>query len=134
MNVQWIKKKLNGNGKGECLSAVLSENHRHEGEVQLKPIIELGSIEKRFLSTKIKGTRAFHQGLFWVVVDKNLDKLGLEPGERSQIESELSDMIPRPNSDWAMWGVICVPQFDNASQSGTHKSFAKAPKSKDHLA
>lgn len=126
MNVQWIKKKLNGNGKGECLRAVLSENHLHESQVQLKPVIELGSIEKRFLSTKVKGTRAFHQGLFWVVVDKNLDKLGLEPGVRNQIESELAETVPRPNGDWAMWGVICVPEFDNASQSGTGKSLAKA--------
>ena len=130
MNVQWIKKKHNGNGKGERLRAVLSEYHLHDGDVEHKPIMELGSIEKRFLSTKIKGTRAFHQGLFWVVVDKNLDKLGLEPGERSQIESELAETIPRPNGDWAMWGVICVPQFDNTSHSGAQKSLSKAPKNK----
>lgn len=119
MHVQWIKKKPNGNGKGECLRAVLSDSYHNEGEVKPKPVMELGSIEKRYLSTKIKGTRAFHQGLFWVVVDKNLDKLGLEPGDRNQIESELADTIPRPNGDWAMWGVICVPEFDSVSQSGT---------------
>jgi hypothetical protein len=80
--------------------------------------MELGSIEERFLFTKIQGTRTFHQGLFWVVVDKNLDKLRLESVVRNQIEGELVEKIPRPNGDWAMWGVICVPKFDNASKPG----------------
>ena len=134
MHVEWINKKRNGNGKGECLRAVLSRSYQNEDEAKPKPVMELGSIEKRYLSTRIKGTRAFHQGLFWVVVDKNLDKLGLEPGERRQIESELADTIPRPNGDWAMWGVICVPEFDDTSQSGTKKSLGKAPRRKDYLA
>jgi hypothetical protein len=53
-----------------------------------------------------------------VVVDKNLDKLRLESVVRNQIEGELVEKIPRPNGDWAMWGVICVPKFDNASKPG----------------
>ena len=116
MNVQWIKQKSNGNA--ECLRAVLSENYQNNGKVQHRSITELGSIEERFLFTKIKGTRAFHQGLFWVIVDKKLDKLRLESGVRNQIESEVAETIPRPAGDWAMWGVICVPKFINASESG----------------
>ena len=118
MNVQWIKQKSNGNGKAECLCAVLSENYQNNGEVQHRSIMELGSIEERFLFTKIQGTRAFHQGLFWVVVDKNLDKLRLGSVVRNQIEGELVEKIPKPNGDWAMWGVICVPKFDIASKPG----------------
>jgi hypothetical protein len=118
MNIQWINQRSNGNEKRACLRAVLSESYKDNGNVQRRSIAELGSIEERYLSTHIKGTRAFHQGLFWVVVDKKLDKLRLEPGVRNQIEGELLKKIPRPEDDWAMWGVICVPKFDNISESG----------------
>ena len=134
MNIHWIKQRSNGNGKGACLRAVLSENYKDNGDAQQQSTTELGSIEERFLFTKISGTRAFHQGLFWVVVDKNLDKLRLEPVVRNQIEGELLEKIPRPESDWAMWGVICVPKFDKASESGIDRSLAKAPGRKDYLA
>jgi len=77
MNIRWIKQNSNGNGKGTRLRAVLSENCQDNGEVQNRSVMELGAIEERFLFTKIQGTRSFHRGLFWVTVDRNLDKLRL---------------------------------------------------------
>jgi hypothetical protein len=69
----------------------------------------LGSIEERFLNTKARDMRAFHQGLFWVVVDKNLDNLGLEAGERQKIEMEISELVPKPYDEWALWGGRLLP-------------------------
>ena len=113
MNIHWKRQKANGNGKGVSLCAVLTEDRQDNGRKGRTFQLELGSIEERFLATKIKGTRAFHQGLFWVHVDRNLDKLGLDSGVRDQIERQLAERISRPDEDWAMWGVICVPKFDS---------------------
>ena len=58
------------------------------------------------------GMRAFHRGLFWTVVDKKLDEFRLEPVVRDKIEAEIIEKVPRPTSDWALWGVRCVPKYE----------------------
>ncbi|UCH21454.1 MAG: hypothetical protein JSU83_23650 [Deltaproteobacteria bacterium] len=111
MFVKWVRQPLNNgmNCQGYRLNVFLGDGLRENlGTEQC----HLGTIEERFLSTKARDTRAFHQGLFWVAVDKNLDILGLETAERQKIEAEISAKIPRPSSQWALWGVVCCPAFD----------------------
>ena len=114
MHVAWRKQKLSSglNGTGISLVAVLMDNYQEAGRSKVAFIEELGAIKERYLTTKAKDTRAFHQGLFWVVVDKKLDSLELEPVERAAIENEILKKVPRPNKDWALWGVTCIPRYD----------------------
>ena len=114
MYVTWHKQKLSSalNGTGVNLIAVLMENYQEAGQPKEKFIEELGAIKERYLTTKAKDTRAFHQGLFWVVVDKKLDSLQLESVERTTIEAEILKRVPRPTQDWALWGVTCIPRYD----------------------
>ena len=114
MHVAWRKQKLSSglNGTGISLVAVLMDNCQEAGRSKEAFTEELGAIKERYLTTKAKDTRAFHQGLFWVVVDKKLDSLELEPVERAAIENEILKKVPRPNKDWALWGVTCIPRYD----------------------
>ena len=114
MHVIWRKQRLASglNGAGVNLVAVLMENYEEAGQSKERLIGELGSVKERYLTTKAKDTRAFHQGLFWVVVDKKLDSLELGPVLRNTIETEILKKIPRPNQDWALWGVTCIPRYD----------------------
>jgi hypothetical protein len=111
MFVKWIRQPLNSGlkGKGYQLEAFLDDGlHGKECVKQSS----LGTIEERFLNTKARDMRAFHQGLFWVVVEKNLDNLGLEADERQKIEMEISAIVPKPSVEWALWGVVCCPEYD----------------------
>jgi hypothetical protein len=114
MHVAWRKQKSSSglNGTGVSLVAVLMESCQEAGRPKEKFIEELGAIKERYLTTKATDTRAFHQGLFWVVVDKKLDALQLESAERTTIEAEILKTVPRPNQDWALWGVTCIPRYD----------------------
>ncbi|UCE54099.1 MAG: hypothetical protein JSV31_01250 [Desulfobacterales bacterium] len=114
MYVRWQRQKLKSglNGTSINLVALLVGNYRKKGQPQEKCLEELGTIKEHFLTTKAKDTRAFHQGLFWVVVDKKLDHLGLNPVVRKRIEAEILETVPRPNDDWALWAVTCIPQYD----------------------
>jgi hypothetical protein len=111
MIVRWIRRSLGigYKGRGYQLSAVL-DGCLQEGE-GYKPS-HLATIEERFLSTKARDMRAFHQGLFWVSVDKNLTNIELKAGERQKIEEQIALTVPRPSSEWALWGVVCVPKYD----------------------
>ena len=111
MFVKWIRQSLNNelNGKRYQLTAFLADGLRVKGYVRQRP---LGTIEERFLNTKARDMRAFHQGLFWVVVDKNLDNIGLEADERQKIVAEISATVPKPSDEWALWGVVCCPEYD----------------------
>jgi hypothetical protein len=111
MFVKWIRKPLNNrlSPKRYQLEAFLDDGLPVKEYDKQGP---LGKIEERFLYTKARDMRAFHQGLFWVVVDKNLDNLGLEAGERQKIEMEISAIVPKPSDEWALWGVVCCPQYD----------------------
>lgn len=111
MFVKWIRRPLNNglNGTSYQLEAFLGDGLQGKEYIKQSP---LGKIEERFINTKARDMRAFHQGLFWVVVEKNLDNLGLEADERQKIEMEISATVPKPSEDWALWGVVCCPEYD----------------------
>ena len=73
---------------------------------------QLCSIDERFLTTRIRCTREFHQGLFWKAVDNRLDTLGLKQSSRNALEQEISQKVPRPGDEWALWAVTCIPHYD----------------------
>jgi hypothetical protein len=111
MIVKWIRQPLNNgrNGNSYQLNAFLDDGLRVKDSRKQNL---LGSIEERFLRTKARDMRAFHQGLFWVRADKNLDNIGLAADKRQKIELELSATVPKPDDEWALWGVVCCPQYD----------------------
>jgi hypothetical protein len=109
MRVVWQRQKAEGSGSRIQLTAVLEV----DGEGRQQAVMtQLGSIEERFLETRIRCTREFHQGLFWKAVDQQLEFLGLEPHCRNALEQEISHKVPRPGDEWALWGVTCIPRFD----------------------
>jgi len=114
MHVKWEKHSPpNGvNGKGINLEALLVESYQDNGSVKHRMIENLGTIKEKFLASKVSNMREFHQGLFWTAVDKKLDRLRLDPRQRDKIEADISQMVSRPNEDWALWGVTCNPRFD----------------------
>ena len=109
MHVKWKKQDpQNGaNVNGINLEALLVETYQENGSVNHMLIEHLGSIGEKFLTSKVRNMREFHQGLFWATVDKNLDRLRLDPRQRGRIEADISQMVSRPAEDWALWGVWC---------------------------
>jgi hypothetical protein len=116
MDVCWKRKKnKNGtNGSGLNLVAVLVGNYQNEANANARGNFtrQLGTIGEKFLNSKARDMRAFHQGLFWVRVDRKLNRLTLKPQERQKIESIISETVPRPDKDWALWSVTCIPLYD----------------------
>jgi hypothetical protein len=112
--VTWKKRRLEAGRTGESFRfEVFLENDTEENESPIRADVKpLGSIEERFLTSKETGVRAFHQGLFWITVDKNLDALRLNPVLRGTIEKEIMEMVPRPKADWALFCVKCIPEYD----------------------
>jgi hypothetical protein len=45
-------------------------------------------------------------------VDKKLDRLGLDSHQRNRIEADIAQRVSRPDEDWELWGVTCIPRFD----------------------
>ena len=114
MQVRWQRQKDNNavNGHAVNLVAVLVEQYREAGRTQERLIEELGSVKEHFLTIRATDTRAFHQGLFWAAVEKKLDRLKLESHVRESIEVTLLEKVPKPQTDWALWGVTCIPRYD----------------------
>lgn len=114
MEVSWKREKIkNGaNGSGFNLVAVLVENNRTDGGPGGNHTRQLGAIGEKFLRSKARDMRAFHQGLFWQHVDKKLNHLSIDPQEKEKIELTISKTVPRPDADWALWSVTCIPRFD----------------------
>ena len=114
MHVKWEKQSppIGVNRKGMNLEALLVESFQDNGSIKHRMVEHLGAIEEKFLASKVRNMREFHQGLFWTVVDKKLDLLGLDPHQRTRIEADISQMVSRPDEDWALWGVTCIPRFD----------------------
>jgi hypothetical protein len=114
MDVSWKRKRIkNGkNGSRFNLVAVLVGDHLKEGIGQDNFTTQLGTIGEKFLNSKARDMRAFHQGLFWTHVDKNLNHLSLSSVEREKIELKISETVPRPGQDWALWSVTCIPRYD----------------------
>ncbi len=111
MHVQWVQEldASAGTGGRPCLVAILVMGPGSDGD---GAETALGSVQLRYLQTRITCTRDFHQGLFWKKVEQNLDSLLLEPGIRRNIEKQITEKVPRPSPDWALWGVTCIPRFD----------------------
>jgi len=84
--------------------AILVEGRFSEEDQKAKVLVKLGSIQERFLSIPISKTRAFHQGLFWAKVDQKILTLGLTKEVRQALEAQISEKVPRPGDDWALWG------------------------------
>ena len=114
MHVKWEKRSLkNGlNGNTNNLSAVLVESRQNNGNTEQRIVGRLGDISEKFLATNVQNMRAFHQGLFWVAVDRKLDQLKLDARLRNEIEAVILKTVSRPDKDWALWGVTCIPKFD----------------------
>jgi hypothetical protein len=114
MQVKWEKRcRKNGlNGKAINLRAVLVETCPNNGSTEDSVVDSLGEINEKFLSTNVKNMRVFHQGLFWAAVDRKLDHLKLDARTRNRIEAVISQTVSRPDQDWALWGVTCIPVFD----------------------
>ncbi len=114
MDVSWERKKIkNGtNGSRFNLIAVLVGNQKQEGDAKSSFSTQLGTIGEKFLNSKARDMRAFHQGLFWVQVDRKLNGLALKPQQRQKIETIISETVPRPDQDWALWSVTCIPRYD----------------------
>ena len=118
MKVRWERRIADDplNRNGYILSFVLVENYLEEGKTKEKVIDHLGMIEERFLNSGARDMKAFHQGLFWVKVDKKMESLKLSTEKRNKIEAEISELVPRPGGEWSLWGVTCVPRFDTWHQ------------------
>jgi hypothetical protein len=114
MHVKWKKQRPQNaiNVKGINLEVLLVESYQDNGSVEHRLIEYLGTIEERFLASKVRNMREFHQGLFWTAVDKKLGRLRLDPRQRERIEADISQLVSRPDEDWALWGVTCNPRFD----------------------
>jgi hypothetical protein len=106
MQVKWEKQgPQNGvNVKSINLEALLVESYQDNGSAKHRLIEHLSAIEEKFLASKVRNMREFHQGLFWTAVDKKLDRLRLNPRLRDRIKADISQMVSRPDEDWAPWG------------------------------
>ena len=114
MDVSWKRKKIkNGkNGRSVKLVAELVGDYQQAENSSGNFTTQLGTITEKFLNSKARDMRAFHQGLFWVRVDRKLNRISLRPQERQKIESIISETVPRPDADWALWSVTCIPRYD----------------------
>ena len=116
MYVKWERRRLEdqSEGRGFSLVAFLVDDDPNQGKgnPRGRVIEHLGDIKEKFLTTKARDMRAFHQGLFWAGADKKLDHLKLDPAVRKKIEAEILETIPRPGDDWALWSVTCIPRYD----------------------
>jgi hypothetical protein len=114
MDVSWKREKnISGtNGGGVNLVAELVGNYQKAGNASGNFTTQLGTIGEKFLNSKARDMKAFHQGLFWVHVDRKLNRFTLKPQERQKIESIISETVPRPDTDWALWSVTCIPRYD----------------------
>ena len=114
MHVDWQRQRLkNGlNRNTFYLNAVLVEQYQDHGKTKQRIVEHLGSIGEKFLTTRVGNMRAFHQGIFWVTVDKKLEQLNLGAKLINRIEADILKTVSRPDDDWALWGVTCIPRFD----------------------
>jgi len=114
MHVKWERRRTSLEGKKVQyeLVALLVEGSLLEKSENIEVLATLGAIQERFLRIRISKTKAFHQGLFWVKVDRKLVKLSLGKGINQTIEAQILERVPRPSDDWALWGVTCIPHID----------------------
>lgn len=118
MMIRWTKSE-SGSGRREKayrLDALLMRHGAQDTDPEGARGDPLASIEERFLKSRELGVRSFHQGIFWVHVDRKLDALDLEPGERDSLEQEIKGRVPRPGKDWALYCVKCIPEIEGENK------------------
>jgi len=115
MHVKWQRQRLNSGSNHTVINlvATLLYNFSQTNQASVYCIEDLGAIKEKFLKTRAKDVRAFHQGLFWVRVDQKLDQLRLGSSARKRIEAKIFEKVPRPANDWALWAVTCIPRYDS---------------------
>ena len=114
MDVRWENQKVEvgKNGRGRSLVAFLIRDCQEAEKTKMRFHERLASIKVQILNSNARDMRAFHQGLFWERVDRKLKRLILKPQERKKIESIISETVPRPDRDWSLWSVTCIPRYD----------------------
>jgi hypothetical protein len=114
LDIQWHRRNIPGAsaGRNSEIVAVLVEHVNTNGTSHQRVIHELAAIGEHYLSTRARDVRAFHQGLFWVHADRRLATLSLTPEAQKTLEASISATVPRPNPDWALWAVTCIPRID----------------------
>jgi len=114
MHIEWKRNPTENRNdcKQFCLEVVLIADNSNGDLPGLMATTSLGSVEERFITARIKGMREFYRGIFWTGIDKSLDRLLLESGERAAVEAEISRKISRPSRQWALWGVACNSSYD----------------------
>lgn len=114
MYIQWERVEIESDDPHNKtrLVAILNGGSDKGLKSQNTIVAELGSIGERYITVRVKTMREFHKGLFWATVDKKLDQLCIETDVRQAIEAEIAEKISRPNEQWALWGVTCVPRYD----------------------
>jgi len=114
MKVIWERQETGRRGRLVLyeLIALLVDGHYSESDETRPVLARLGSIQEQFLRIPVRRTRAFAQGIFWVGVDKTLERLALDRQTHLALEDQISEKVPRPGEDWALWGVTCNARID----------------------
>ncbi len=114
MRIKWERNVNDTNNRRSsyCLSVLLVDGCLDPNDAKQVSTTCLASIDERFLNTKARDIRAFHKGLFWEAVDESLDRLEMEPALRVRIESQIAEKISRPDKEWSLWAVTCIPRYD----------------------
>ena len=114
MRIKWERKVSDTNNRRSsyCLRVLLVDGRHDQKDTKPAAPTCLASIDERFLNTKARDIRAFHKGLFWKAVDESLDHLGIETQLRVRIESQIAEKIARPDKEWSLWAVTCIPRYD----------------------
>jgi hypothetical protein len=114
MKIAWEERHAvgKGNRNRDCLVALLVSAPAADGSSEQNVIAQLGSIEKRFMQINIKCAREFQQGLFWKQIESAMDRLALTPEMKDTIVAAVSERVPIPGENWALWGVTCIPRYD----------------------
>jgi hypothetical protein len=112
--IQWQRRSIPDAPKGRNIQlvAVVVEHVKTNGTSGQRVIHELAGIAEHYLTTRARDVRAFHQGLFWVSADRLLAALSLAPEAQKTLEASISTTVPRPNPDWSLWAVTCIPRID----------------------
>jgi len=113
MKIKWERKVNDTNNRRSsyCFSVLLVGCLDQKDVKPVAPTC-LGIIDERFLNTKARDIRAFHKGLFWKAVDESLDRFRIEAALRIRIESQIAEKISRPDKEWSLWAVTCIPRYD----------------------
>ena len=114
MRIKWERKVNDTDNRHSsyCLSVYLVDGRHDQKDTKQVAATCLASIDERFLITKARDIRAFHKGLFWKAVEERLDHLDIETTQRVRIESQIAEKISRPDKEWSLWAVTCIPRYD----------------------